>query len=95
MSERLVTDLPQPDSPTTPTVLPSGTSKLTESTLLTVPASVKKKVWRFSNSTAFAGFFISVMYSLSGTFRRVLTFSSFAVIFLFSFDIRRDSRADR
>ena len=36
----LVTDFPQPDSPTTPTVFPMGTKKLTESTLFTVPASV-------------------------------------------------------
>ena len=34
--ERLVTDLPQPDSPTTPTVLPMGTSNETPSTLLDV-----------------------------------------------------------
>ena len=42
MSESEVTDLPQPDSPTTPTTLPCGTSKLTPSTLRTVPLSVKK-----------------------------------------------------
>jgi len=40
--DRLVTDLPQPDSPTTPTVLPMGTSNETPSTLLTTPVSVKK-----------------------------------------------------
>ena len=42
ISDRLVTDLPQPDSPTMPTVLPTGTSKETPSTALTVPTSVKK-----------------------------------------------------
>ena len=42
MSERLVTLLPQPDSPTMPTVARRGTSKDTPSTALTVPTSVKK-----------------------------------------------------
>ena len=42
MMDRLVTDLPQPDSPTTPTVLPMGTSKETPSTARTVPTSEKK-----------------------------------------------------
>ena len=38
--------LPQPDSPTTPRVLPSSTEKLTPSTALTVPSWVKKWVRR-------------------------------------------------
>ena len=37
-----VTLFPHPDSPTTPTVLPIGTSKVMPSTDLTVPISVKK-----------------------------------------------------
>src|SRR6267154_1441741 len=47
-SERAVTDFPEPDSPTIPTVSPSATSKLTPSTALTTPAWVKKWVLRFS-----------------------------------------------
>ena len=42
MSDRLVTDLPQPDSPTTPTVAPLGMENVTPSTALATPASVKK-----------------------------------------------------
>ena len=42
MRDRLVTDLPQPDSPTTPTVAPCGMSKDTPLTALTTPLSVKK-----------------------------------------------------
>ena len=38
--------LPQPDSPTTPSVLPSSIAKLTPSTALTVPSWVKKCVRR-------------------------------------------------
>jgi hypothetical protein len=37
-----VTLLPQPDSPTTPSVCPACTVKLTPSTERTVPASVSK-----------------------------------------------------
>ena len=93
--DRLVTDLPQPDSPTTPTVLPMGTSKLTPSTALTTPASVKKWVWRSSNSTALRGSFMVVRYSLSGTFLRLRFFSYAVVMRRFSLEIRRDSRAER
>src|SRR3954453_6085108 len=50
MIERAVTDLPQPDSPTTPSVLPFSTSKLTPSTARTTPSRVKKCVWRSSTS---------------------------------------------
>ena len=42
MRDRLVTDLPQPDSPTTPTVEHFGMSNEMPSTALTVPMSVKK-----------------------------------------------------
>ena len=38
----MVTDLPQPDSPTTPTILPAGMLKLTPLTALVTPTSVKK-----------------------------------------------------
>jgi hypothetical protein len=42
ITERLVTDLPEPDSPTTPSVSPLSRWKLTPSTALTVPSSVSK-----------------------------------------------------
>ena len=42
MSDSDVTDLPQPLSPTTPTVEPAGMEKLTPLTAFTVPASEKK-----------------------------------------------------
>jgi hypothetical protein len=38
--ERLVTDFPLPDSPTSARVLPRSMTKLTSSTALTVPARV-------------------------------------------------------
>ena len=40
ISERTVTDLPQPDSPTIPRVSPRRRSKLTPSTAFTVPQRV-------------------------------------------------------
>jgi len=42
MIVRQVTLLPQPDSPTIPSVLPFSTEKLTPSTALTIPSSVRK-----------------------------------------------------
>src|SRR5262245_63721466 len=45
-----VTLLPQPLSPTRPSVLPFGTRKETSSTALTMPSSVKKYVLRFLTS---------------------------------------------
>src|SRR5262245_8733910 len=44
MMLRAVTDLPQPDSPTTPIVCPDATSKETSSTARTVPCSVRNSV---------------------------------------------------
>ncbi len=46
MIESAVTDLPHPDSPTIPSVLPFSTWKLTPSTARTTPSRVKKCVWR-------------------------------------------------
>src|SRR5580765_4865024 len=46
MIVRQVTLLPQPDSPTIPSVLPFSTEKLTPSTALTMPSSVRKYVFR-------------------------------------------------
>src|SRR5947209_14281464 len=46
MTERFVTDLPDPDSPTMPSVSPRLRSKLMPSTALTVPSSVSKYVRR-------------------------------------------------
>src|SRR5215212_7668557 len=46
MIVRHVTLLPEPDSPTMPSVLPFSTSKLTPSTALTMPSSVRKCVRR-------------------------------------------------
>ena len=44
MIERQVTLLPHPDSPTIPSVFPFSTEKLTPSTALTMPSSVRKLV---------------------------------------------------
>ena len=41
MIERAVTLLPEPDSPTMPSVSPAATVKLTPSTARTTPSSVK------------------------------------------------------
>jgi hypothetical protein len=49
-----VTDLPQPDSPTTATVSPSSTVYDTPSTAFTTPADVKKCVCRSSISRSVA-----------------------------------------
>ena len=46
MIDSAVMLLPQPDSPTTPSVLPSSIAKLTPSTALTMPSWVKKWVRR-------------------------------------------------
>src|SRR5436190_5348383 len=46
MIVRQVTLLPEPDSPTMPSVLPFSTLKLTPSTALTIPSSVWKYVFR-------------------------------------------------
>ena len=46
MIESAVTDLPHPDSPTMPSVLPFSTWKLTPSTARTTPSRVKKCVCR-------------------------------------------------
>jgi hypothetical protein len=42
MMPRLVTDLPEPDSPTMPSVRPRSSEKERPSTLLTTPSSVGK-----------------------------------------------------
>ena len=46
MSESAVTDLPQPDSPTMPSVSPWSSSNDTPSTARTTPSRVKNCVWR-------------------------------------------------
>src|SRR6185503_18839823 len=46
MIERFATDLPEPDSPTMPSVSPGLTLKLMPSTAFTVPSSVSKYVRR-------------------------------------------------
>ena len=51
MIESAVTDFPQPDSPTIPSVLPFSSEKLTPSTARTVPSRVKKCVRRSSTSS--------------------------------------------
>ncbi|CAM5483750.1 hypothetical protein SANTM175S_08458 [Streptomyces antimycoticus] len=43
---RLVTDLPEPDSPTMPSVRPRSRSKERPSTALTTPSSVEKRTYR-------------------------------------------------
>ena len=52
MIESAVTDLPQPDSPTMPSVLPRSTAKLTPSTARTSPDRVPKYVRRSSTSSS-------------------------------------------
>ena len=52
MIVRQVTLLPQPDSPTIPSVLPFSTEKLTPSTARTTPSRVKKWVRRSSTSSS-------------------------------------------
>ena len=46
MMVSIVTDLPQPDSPTMPSVFPVSTENVTPSTALTMPSSVRKCVRR-------------------------------------------------
>ena len=43
MIDRLVTDLPEPDSPTMPSTLPRSTANETPSTAPTTPSSVAKR----------------------------------------------------
>jgi hypothetical protein len=45
-TDLIVTLLPQPLSPTMPTIWPGWTSKLTPSTAFAVPSSIMKKVFR-------------------------------------------------
>src|SRR6185437_2310615 len=52
MIDSAVTDLPQPDSPTIPSVLPLSTVRSTPSTARTTPARVKKWVRRSSTSSS-------------------------------------------
>src|ERR1700681_195349 len=51
MSDMAVTDLPQPDSPTMPSVSPSSTWKETPSTARLIPSGVRKWVCRFWTSS--------------------------------------------
>src|SRR4029453_7463856 len=46
MRESIETDLPQPDSPTIPSIFPASTSKETPSPGRASPGRVLKKVWR-------------------------------------------------
>ena len=52
MIERDSTVLPEPDSPTTPSVLPRSRLNETPSTACTVPRSVSNWVWRSSTSSS-------------------------------------------
>src|SRR5687768_13801807 len=52
MMESAVTDLPQPDSPTMPSVFPRSSEKLTPSTARTSPSRVKKCVDRSVTSSS-------------------------------------------
>src|SRR5262245_51995988 len=54
--DRHVTDLPEPDSPTSARVSPAPTAKLTPSTALMTPRRVKKDVRRSSTTRSGAGF---------------------------------------
>ena len=55
MIESAVTDLPLPDSPTTPSVPPASSSRSTPSTARITPASVRNDVRRFSTRAAARG----------------------------------------
>src|SRR5205085_7954462 len=56
MIVRHVTLFPEPDSPTIPSVFPFSTEKLTPSTALTMPSSVRKYVLRsWTSSSAISG----------------------------------------
>ena len=48
----MLTDLPEPDSPTRPSISPGATSKLTSRTADTVPCSVWKFTVRFLTSSS-------------------------------------------
>src|SRR5262245_5322465 len=50
ITDSALTDLPQPDSPTSATVSPALTSQETPSTARTTPAPVRNWVWRFLTS---------------------------------------------
>ena len=52
MIERESTDLPEPDSPTMPSVLPRSSVSETPSTACTSPRGVLKKVWTPSTSSS-------------------------------------------
>jgi len=52
MSESAVTDLPQPDSPTMPSVSPAASSNDTPSTARTTPSRVKNCVLRSLTSSS-------------------------------------------
>ncbi|MNR56512.1 hypothetical protein D3C85_1771010 [compost metagenome] len=59
---RLVTDLPEPDSPTSAVVLPGWMAKLTSATERINPSSVGKLVLRFvtvSRGVVFVALFIT------------------------------------
>src|SRR5215510_7194759 len=71
MTERLVTDLPLPDSPTSARVEPRSIVKLTSLTALTTPARVKKCVLRFLTSRILSliiliGFISSFRFAQNG-----------------------------
>ena len=53
MSVRLVTDLPEPDSPTMAVVLPARMLKLTSATERISPSSVSKEVLKLRTSRRF------------------------------------------
>src|SRR5918993_2421310 len=55
MIDSEVTLLPQPDSPTTPSVWPGATEKLMPSTALTTPSARRKWVWRSRTSSRASG----------------------------------------
>src|SRR5438105_8316917 len=66
MIERLVTDFPEPDSPTMPKVSPRFRSKLMPSTALTVPSSVSKYVRRSLTERRFPSELLIIAVALRG-----------------------------
>src|SRR6266568_7084378 len=64
INERFATDLPEPDSPTMPSVSPCLTSKLTPSTALTTPSSVSKYVRRSLTASSLPFVFIFLLLPL-------------------------------
>src|SRR5439155_21439992 len=86
MIERQVTVFPEPDSPTMPRVWPFSIEKLTPSTALTMPSSVRKCVFRSWTSSSAT---LCVLVSLT-CHTRLRHHSTPAELYLGESDLRVD-----